>query len=72
MMWGGGWEAQWPGWIFMIVVLALLIGGIAWLVRAAGAPRGDDHGSARRLLDERFAAGEIDAGEYEQRRRALR
>jgi len=55
-----------------IVVLAFL--GIRWLVRNSGAgssgrPPGDDPALA--ALRERFARGEIDAQEFEERRRVL-
>lgn len=72
MMWGAGWGMAWGGWIFMIVALAVLAGGIAWLVRGVSGPQDDGRGSARRILDERFAAGQIGPEEYEERRKALR
>ena len=73
MMWGAGWGMAWTGWIFMIVLLVLLAGGIAWLVRGmSGPPREDDRSSARRILDERFASGQISPEEYQKRREALR
>lgn len=72
MMYGAGWGLPWGGWVLMIVVLVLLAGGIAWLVRGVSGAREDDRGSARRILDERFASGQIDAAEYEKRRQALR
>ncbi len=72
MMYGAGWGMAWTGWIFMIVLLVLLAGGIAWLVRGVSGRREDDRSSARRILDERFASGQIDPEEYEKRRQALR
>ncbi len=72
MMYGAGWGMAWTGWIFMIVLLVLLAGGIAWLVRGVSGSREADRGSARRILDERFASGQIDPEEYERRRQALR
>jgi putative membrane protein len=63
---------------FVVVVVAVAVLGIRWLVRsldgkpggaAAAAPMPED--SALSLLRERFARGEIDADEYEQRRRTL-
>lgn len=77
-----GWYGDGPGWggwlvmtLMMVVFWALLIfGGIAiWR-----SVRRDDHRSAEgradaeRLLDERFARGEIDAEDYTQRRELLR
>lgn len=72
MMSGFGWGMSWGGWFFMIVVLALLVAGVVWLVRAATGPREESRDSARKILDERLASGEISAEEYEARRRALR
>ena len=77
MMWG------WPGMIFgplfMVLVLAIAIAAIVLLVRWLGGPW---HGAippyqsppARTPLDilkERFARGEIDKQEFEERRRVL-
>jgi putative membrane protein len=70
MMWNGG--MSWFGWIFMTAFWVLVIAGVVWLVHAAGRPSADGGGSARRILDERFANGELSVEEYEQRRRALR
>jgi uncharacterized membrane protein len=72
MMPGIGWGMSPGGWIVTIAVLAVLVAGIIWLVRAAAAPRADSRDSARQTLDERFASGAIPAGEYEARRRVLR
>ena len=78
MMWGGPW-----GWHpFMIVgpifVLLAIIGIMAifvWLVRWAthGYPfRGGGPGhAALDILEERFAKGEIDKAEFEERRKLL-
>jgi putative membrane protein len=60
------------GWIFMTAFWVLVIAGVVWLVRTAGRPSEDGRGSARRILDERFANGDLSVEEYEQRRRALR
>lgn len=68
MMWGGGMGSF--GWLVMVTWWVLVVAGIVWLVRSvAGQP--DSRGSARRLLDERFAAGELSVEEYQQRRRTL-
>jgi putative membrane protein len=61
-----------------VAVIVLIVLAIRWLIRSSGASgqpglgsdkRGDD--TALALLRERFARGEIDADEYEQRRRTL-
>ena len=79
MMWGGG---PWGGFgmvlgpVFMIVVLVAAVAATVYLVRALGrgggsrGPAGDD-ASALSILKERFARGEIDAKEFEERRRLL-
>ena len=79
MMWGpsgSGWWGFVMG-LVMLLFVALLVVGIVVLVRSssggAGAPRNAEPTSGRALdiLDERFARGEIDAKEYEERRRIL-
>ena len=77
MMWGS-WGAGWWGFVMglvMLVFVALLIVGIVVLVRssAGGAPRNTESSGGRALdiLDERFARGEIDVEEYEERKRIL-
>lgn len=70
MMWGYGMGGF--GWLFMTVWLVLVVGLVVWLVRAAtGSAGSGDRTGARRILDERFAAGELSVEEYERRRRVL-
>jgi len=64
-----------PG-LGMIVVWGLIILLIVWVARLfatgnSGSEKGRTDKSARQILDERFARGEIDREEYEQRKRAL-
>ena len=71
MMWDYGFG--WFGWVFMVAWWVLVVVGIVWLVRSLTDQRaGDRPSSARRILDERFASGELSIEEYEQRRRILR
>ena len=71
MMWGQGMGGV--GWLFMGSVWLLLVGSLVWLVRSVmDQPAGRGGSQARRILDERFAAGELSVEEYEQRRRVLR
>ncbi len=78
MMWDNGWGAgQWVAMSLMMVLFwGLIVVGVVALVRSTrpgghGAPPpGSGHG-ARRILDERFARGEIDADDYAQRRDLL-
>lgn len=74
MGWGpGGWGGMWFGPVFMLIPLALLIAVIVLAVRWAGGngARPPRTRSARDILDERFARGEIDRAEYDNRRQAL-
>ena len=73
---GGGWG--WGAWVFMALLMVVFWGGlIAALVTvlrhrslATGfTPRPPD---PLRILEERFARGEIDIDEFEQRRALLR
>lgn len=80
MMWGpwGGWGHMFGfGGIMMLFVIlfwALVIAGIVYAIRAIGAgPARPDSGrnSALEILKERYAKGELDTQEYEERKRAL-
>jgi putative membrane protein len=69
MWWGSGW-----GWIWMVVWWAVVLGVIIWaVVRFSGGTGGGERRgpTAREILDERFARGEIDEEEYRRRRDAL-
>lgn len=77
-MWNGGWHGWFFGPIMMIVFVAVAVVVVMLLVRWLGTP---GHGGASRsppdmtpldILKERFAKGEIDQEEFEERRRVLR
>ena len=79
---GGGWIV---GSIMMIVVLALIAVGIVLLIRGVSGRQGDESagggqasssqtpepGSALRILEERYARGEIDQEEFLRRKKDL-
>ncbi len=74
MMGGFGWGWLMP--IFMILFWGLVIWGIVALVRGLSGPRGSDSipptaDSALEVLKRRYARGEIDKEEYEEKKRAL-
>ncbi|MCE3553168.1 SHOCT domain-containing protein [Pseudonocardia sp. RS11V-5] len=56
-------------WPLLVVVGLVLLGYV--LVRARSGTRTGASDAAGRVLDERFARGEIDEQEYHQRRSAL-
>ncbi|MGE0055958.1 MAG: SHOCT domain-containing protein [Hyphomicrobium sp.] len=71
--WGGGW-AMILGPLYLIAWLAIFVGIIMLLIRwmgSGGRSPTSNRNTARTILDERFARGEIDDEEYERRRRAL-
>jgi len=76
---GGGWHGMILGPLFMTLVIAAVIALVLVFARVLGGPW---HGSAPPyqtppgrtpldILKERFARGEIDKPEYEERRRVL-
>jgi putative membrane protein len=78
-MWGHGWNGMgmgWGGWIMMIVIVltvwaVVAVVGIA-LFRGLRTREVGGRDATGRLLDERFARGEIDSDEYTARRETLR
>ena len=67
-----GWD-YWPmpfffGPLFMVLIIVVCMGVMMMMMR--GHRRGDS--SALDVLDQRFARGEINQVEYEERRRVLR
>lgn len=81
MMWGGDWMGGWAiGFALMhLLWWGLLIGLGALLLRwalrdpgARGTGSGTRDGAAEAILRERFARGEIDQREYEERLGVLR
>lgn len=68
MMWFDG--MGWLGWLSMASWWILLAAGFTWLVRTTST-KPDGRSAARRVLDERFAAGELSVDDYKERRRVL-
>lgn len=71
--WDGGWGLGMM--LMMLLFLALIVVGIVFVVRSFSdggrmAPRSGSN-RALDILDERFARGELDRDEYEERRRTL-
>jgi len=68
--WGMGF-----GWVFMLLFWALIILGIIaivkWLAGASGTSNTPPSKTPRQILEERYARGEIDREEFEQKKRDL-
>lgn len=63
------------GWIFMVLVWGLIILGIValvkWLMTQASMGQRPPNKTALEILQKRYARGEINREEYEQKRRDL-
>ena len=80
-MWGygHGWMMNGSGWmgfgfIFWLLLLALIIAGVVWFVRSqplAGSQRQDARSAGLKVLEERYARGEISREEYLQKKRDI-
>jgi len=57
------------GWIFTILILALIIIGIIALIKVVARP---ENKSALNILEERYAKGEISKKELEQKKKDIR
>jgi len=68
-MMGNGFGFGIPG-LGMLLVWGLIIWLVVWLVRSFSTDRAAKEKSARQILDERFAKGEIDREEYAQKKQA--
>lgn len=78
MMYGGGWGGGLFGWLMMVLVVvlvvALLIGSLRWMFGNAHRPPSASAAPRRTALDileERYARGEIDREEFEEKRSLL-
>lgn len=79
MWWDGAWWPMMIGPLFMILFLAVLFAAVILLVRWVGGSgqttmlpqRASPGRTPLDILKERFARGEIDRNEFEERRRVL-
>ena len=75
--WGsyGGWGMGF-GMVFMLLFWVLIILGVAalirWLMTQSSPDRGSRDKSPLEIVQERYARGEIDREEYEQKKRDLK
>ncbi len=73
MMWGGGWfMGPMVMLIFFVALVLIVILIVRWLLPGGtGAGQAGLGGSAMLILAERYARGEIDKAEFEQKKRDL-
>lgn len=73
MMWHTGWSAG--DWVLMsaamLIFWGLVVGVVVWAVHSAKTSGYEQSRSARDLLDDRFARGELTADEYQRSRNLL-
>lgn len=76
MGWAGGYGWMGLGWIFMALLWVLIILGIVallrWLGMGGNSSRDAQRNTPLEILQERYARGEIEQEEYEQKRRDLK
>ncbi len=74
-MWGGGWIGMLFGFLMMAAVIAAIVALVIFVVRVVGGQGRPAGGGGSRaaldVLEARFARGEIDSQEFEERRRLL-
>ncbi|HKX76852.1 MAG TPA: SHOCT domain-containing protein [Acidimicrobiia bacterium] len=63
----------WWGWLMMVAFWVLVVLLVVWAVRSSttGGSTEPKEKDPRGILDERFARGEIDPEEYQERRAVL-
>ena len=79
MMWGGSWGGMFMGPLIMIAFIAVIVAVVILLMRWLGGVGRNENGfsttpqgkAAIEILKERYARGEIDKTEFEERRRTL-
>ena len=73
----GGWSMGWFGGIFMMIFWVLVLVGlvflIKWLIQSTNRAKSDAGraNSALEILKDRYARGEIDTAEFEEKKRVL-
>jgi putative membrane protein len=75
----GEWGMAWFGWIFMIIFWVLIIVGLVFLVKwlaqstkaASSCGRSEPSSRALEILKQRYARGEINKQEFEEKKKDI-
>jgi putative membrane protein len=59
------------GWTMMIVFWGVIVALVVWAIRSTATTRTGSTSDALGILEHRYAAGEIDRDEFEERKRIL-
>jgi putative membrane protein len=59
------------GWTMMIALWVAVVALVVWVVRSVGTNRTAPRSDALGILGRRYAAGEMDRDEFEERKRLL-
>ena len=71
MMWFDWNTMGFFGWTMMVLFWAAVVALVVWVVRSTATTRTGSSSDAIGVLERRFAAGEIDSTEFEERKRVL-
>jgi putative membrane protein len=72
--WGGPMGVGWAGGIFILIFWVFLIIGVVWVIRYLIGPRtfySERHDMPLEILKKRYAKGEIDKKEFEEKKKDL-
>jgi len=70
-MWGNHWMFGGSMWVFWIFLLAALILGVWWIIRQNRTRDSSGNEDALSILKKRYAKGEIEKDEFEQKKRDI-
>ncbi|PIW28762.1 MAG: electron transporter RnfE [Rhodospirillales bacterium CG15_BIG_FIL_POST_REV_8_21_14_020_66_15] len=70
-MWSGGWGGMFMGWGMMALFLIAVVVVIILLIKGLTGGDRPSASSALDILNERYARGEIDTAEYNERKKTI-
>jgi putative membrane protein len=69
--WGFGMGWFWPPIIMLVIIIFIIVAIVVYLVRQKRPPSGPREDSALDILKKRYARGEINKEEFEEKRRHI-